>query len=155
MEHATFEAFKGLFIPYRLQMVLAGQEHTYFGSTTDRDAEHTYLHETIHWWQTAMTGYGHSTWSIFRQLTSFAVTEWTKATNSNPHERLFSLRALTSYPGQAPLDLLAVRIACESSLALARARFGPLPGGNTLDKIAPPRFRGRPWRVSKSSAQRF
>ena len=70
-QHSTpaigYPAFQGLFIPYRLQMVLAGSMEDFTTHAT-RDAEATYLHESVHWWQTAMTGYGHTAWHLFRQL---------------------------------------------------------------------------------------
>ena len=75
MDISDQESFRGLFIPYRLQMVLSGEEVSYFGPTGTPDKENTYLHETIHWWQTSMTGFGHTSWSIFRQLTAFIVGE--------------------------------------------------------------------------------
>ncbi len=129
-------------------MVLAGPENIYFSTVPDREAEHTYLHETFHWWQTAMTGYGHASWSIFRQLTSFSVTQWIKATASNPHERLFSIKALTELPTQENLELFVTRLACETSLGVANARFRRTRGQETLDAVDPMKFRHCQWSIA-------
>src|SRR6478609_2593752 len=129
-------------------MVLAGPEHLYFSMEPDREAEHTYLHETFHWWQTAMTGYGHASWSIFRQITSFSVTQWIKATASNPNERVFSLKALTTPPTRENVELLVTRLACETSIGIANARFRRAPGQETLDAVDPMKFRGRQWSLA-------
>jgi hypothetical protein len=87
------QAFKGLVIPHRLHMVLAGSAADWTAQDLSPDAENTYLHETVHWWQTAMTGYGHSAWSLFRQSTAFSIAEWVKGTDSTPKLAADSHRA--------------------------------------------------------------
>jgi hypothetical protein len=94
----TLDAFQGLFIPYRLHMVLAGRQAEWITDDVSPSAEVTYLHETVHWWQTAMTGYGHSTWSLHRRATSFIIGEWVQATAGTPHVRPIPVERLLLSP---------------------------------------------------------
>ena len=97
-------------------MILAGKEAEWLTDNPSPDAENTFLHESVHWWQTAMTGYGHSAWSLFRQATSYLIGEWVKATNDTPNSRRIPIQ---------PLDLAAPK------LRLAQARFS-LPDPSAL-----------------------
>lgn len=87
------DAVLGKFVPQRLHILLEGTERDY-GSTATTDHEATYIHEQIHFFQTAMTGYGQTAWELHRQMTGYLVHEWSKETDSTPNARLFPLANL-------------------------------------------------------------
>jgi hypothetical protein len=128
VETIALQAFKGLFIPYRLQMVLAGKANDWLSENLSPDAENTYLHGTVHWWQTAMTGYGHNSWSLFRQSTSFVIGEWVKATDHTPQSRhipiqMLDLGAPPSNVSPVSVQLHIARLSAMEMLRVAQAQF--------------------------------
>ena len=109
-------------------MVLAGKATDWLSENLSPDAENTYLHETVHWWQTAMTGYGHSAWSLFRQSTAFVIGEWVKATDGTPHSRRIPIQALdleAPDPNVSPasIHLHIARLSAVEMLRVAQAQF--------------------------------
>lgn len=128
MDDIEFSAFSGLFIPYRLHMILAGRADDWMSEYISIAEENTFVHETIHWWQTSMTGYGHSTWSLFRQATSFLIREWVDATSDTPNARPLPLGPLdlSAAGPQTPRSALrfeVARLSALETLSSAQARF--------------------------------
>jgi hypothetical protein len=145
---AEYPAFQGLFIPYRLQMVLAGSLEHYTTGPTNQ-AEATYWHESVHWWQTAMTGYGHNAWHLFRQLTGFVFNEWLKETAVSPAGRVISLDSLLAGREQRNAQLHAVKWTAENTLRIASARFrvrDPDKDFKSLFVVPPPG--AGPWKIN-------
>jgi len=109
-------------VPYRLQLVLAGSLDNYTVNLQTAD-EATYFHESVHWWQTAMTGYGQMAWHLFRQLTGFVFREWCEATALYPNGRPISIHSLLAGPEKQNGRLHSVLWSAENTLRVASARF--------------------------------
>src|SRR5258707_835938 len=69
LQPSNLEAVLGSFTRTRLHMKLEGPEEKYRpgAGTPSPDAEATLFHETMHFFQTIFTGYGHIVWFTHRQ----------------------------------------------------------------------------------------
>ena len=142
----TYHAFRGLFIPYRLQMVLAGNLPDYANSNAD---EATYFHESVHWWQTSMTGYGHAVWHLYRQMTGLIFNEWREATAAHSPVRVLSLESLLHGTEKRNVRLHAARAAAEITLRWASSRFHLSdPSMKIQDLLSNSPFETESWNVN-------
>lgn len=135
-------------MPYRLQMVLAGTLDSYGVNLTTAD-EATYFHESVHWWQTAMTGYGQTAWHLFRQLTGFVFREWCETTMPHSNGRLISIHSLLAGSEKHNARLHSVLWSAENTLRIASARFRLSDPAKTFRSLFlhPPPGAG-PWNVN-------
>ena len=117
------ETVFGSFLSTRLHMRLEGNPAEYFSEEISVRAGATTIHETMHLFQTVLTGYGHIAWDSHRQLTAYLLDEWRRlGEQPNGRRRLPLAHCSDLSHGHTKESFLALETARDWLLIVA-ARF--------------------------------
>lgn len=86
MNELEYNAILGSFVPTRLHLKINEQEieESIKGDIEFEDRKVlTTIHELVHFYQTAMTGYGQDTWNLYRQSVAGVFNDWLQSTSSS------------------------------------------------------------------------
>lgn len=89
-----YKAILGSFIPNRLQLTINEDEIGMMYSNehlVELKRELTIVHEKMHYYQSAMTGYGQDAWNLYRQLVACVLDNWISATNNMKYGRVLPI----------------------------------------------------------------